>query len=109
MKRVLIAALTAVVAIAPGVALAKNPHGTPPGLANKPGGMPPGQYKKLYAKGDRLPLNYVNTRYYISDPNRYRLPPAPAGYRWVMVEDHAYMANTTTGLIANVIANILTR
>jgi hypothetical protein len=108
MKTPVIMAIAAALLASPVAALAKGPPGgVPPGLASKPGQMPPGQYKKLYQRGERLPLSYLSSQYYISQPSRYNLPAAPYGYRWVLVEDHAYLANTQTGLIANVIASLL--
>lgn len=112
MKLVLIAAAACLAA--PAAALADpppwaggghgNPHGTPPGLAKKPYGLPPGQAKKLWRRGERLPMSYVGSReYIIIEPTRYDLPPPPYGYRWVRVEDHYYLAQTRTGLIAEVI------
>ena len=84
-----------------------NPHGTPPGLANKPLGMPPGQAKKIWARGEHLPKAYLDQRYYLNDYTRYGLSPAPPGYRWVRVDENAYLTQTTTGLIANVILGLL--
>ena len=82
------------------------PGGTPPGLAKKPGGLPPGQYKKLYARGQYIPQTYyTQSQYVIAQPQQYRLASAPPGYRWVMVEDNAYLVQNTNGLIANVVAN----
>ena len=85
-------------------------HGhTPPGLAKKPGGMPPGQYKKQfdYNVGARLPRNYyVNRNYYVTDYDRYNLRVAPPGYQWVRVGNDVYLAQTRTGLIAEVIADL---
>lgn len=83
---------------------------TPPGLAKKPGGMPPGQYKKTYdyAVGARLPRDYyINRNYYLNDYGRYDLRVPPPGYRWVRVGDDVYLAQTRTGLIAEVIADLL--
>jgi len=107
MKRILLAMAAATLISAP--VLAKPPGGVPPGLAKKPDGLPPGQAKKTYQRGERLPLNYLQSQYYVTQPARYQLEPAPAGYRWVLVEDNAYLANTQTGLIANVILNLLGR
>lgn len=60
-----------------------------------------------WSRGDRLPVIYVqNPRYYVR-PVAYDLAPAPYGYRWVLVEDDAYLARTDTGLIAQVVLNIL--
>jgi hypothetical protein len=107
MNRAGLAVLIAAMAASP--VLAKQPGEIPPGLAKKPGGLPPGQAKKIYQRGERLPLTYLQTRYYISEPVRYRLDPAPAGYRWVLVEENAYLANAQTGLITSVILNLLGR
>jgi Ni/Co efflux regulator RcnB len=91
-----------------------NPPGlagkTPPGLAKKPYGMPPGQAKKLhrYNTGQHLPRDYyVNRNYYVTDYNRYNLPVPPAGYQWVREGNDVYLTQTRTGLIANVIADLL--
>jgi Ni/Co efflux regulator RcnB len=88
----------------------KHKHdGGPPGLAKKDHGMPPGQAKKHWGRGEHLPASYISQHYYIAQPTLYHLPPAPYGQRWVLVEDNAYLADTRTGLIANVIANLLSR
>ncbi|MBP7815529.1 MAG: RcnB family protein [Phenylobacterium sp.] len=81
--------------------------GTPPGLAKKPGGMPPGHYKKMYNRGQRLPTTYVTQRYYVANPQAYRLRTPPAGYRWVQVDDQYYLAQTRTGLISEVVSALL--
>ncbi|MDP3869758.1 RcnB family protein [Phenylobacterium sp.] len=80
---------------------------TPPGLAKKPGGMPPGQYKKLYRQGQRLPLSYVKPSNYVADPSAYQLRTAPAGYRWVQVDNQYYLAQTRTGLISEVVSALI--
>ncbi len=71
-----------------------------------PHGGPPGQLKK-WSRGQRLPTTYITERYYVVEPARYRLAPAPVGYRWVMVEDNYYLAQTRTGLITQVVASLL--
>ncbi|MES2343539.1 MAG: RcnB family protein [Pseudomonadota bacterium] len=80
---------------------------TPPGLAKKPGGMPPGQYKKLYRQGQRLPTSYIDQRYYVANPQANRLRAPPAGYRWVQVEDQYYLAQTRSGVIAEVVSALI--
>jgi hypothetical protein len=111
MKTAIVLAVAA--ALLAGPALSQpgrgNPNGVPPGLAKKPGGLPPGQANKIYARGEYLPMSYIDQRYYMNDYVRYGLQPAPPGYRWVRVEDNAYLTQTTTGLIANVILNLLSR
>ena len=117
MKLILIAAAAAFVLGAPLAAQADPGHGkggngrgdtvTPPGLAKKPYGMPPGQAKKMWRQGERLPGVYITERYYVVEPYRYHLPPAPYGYRWVRVDDDYYLAQTRTGLIAQVVSALL--
>lgn len=112
--------LAGVAALALGGPAAARPHGdgppgqvkkeegnVPPGLAKK-GGLPPGQAKKLYGKGEILPRTYIAPTYYI-EPVRYRLPPPPVGDRWVIVDGNAYLVRTRTGLIMDVVADLLAR
>lgn len=80
--------------------------GHPPGLAKKPGGLPPGQARKAWRRGERLPASYLAPRYYIQ-PSTYRLAAPPPGYRWVLVEDSAYLVQNNTGLIQQVVAALL--
>jgi len=120
MKRLSGWILTGVAALAlAGPALAKHDDGppgqvkkeqdgnVPPGLAKK-GGLPPGQAKKLYGKGEVLPRAYIAPTYYV-EPVRYRLPPPPYGDRWVLVDGNAYLVRTQTGLIMDVVADLLSR
>jgi len=82
--------------------------GGPPGLADKPYGMPPGQAKKMWRKGQRMPVTYyTRTEYYVVEPARYHLRYPPPGYRWVLVDGDAYLVRTQSGLIADVIVNLL--
>ena len=79
-----------------------------PGRKRHPHGMPPGQAKKLYGVGERMPTAYVNDRQYIIyEPARYRLRAPPAGYRWVLYGDDAYLVRTETGLVSEVIRALL--
>ena len=48
--------------------------------------------------GNRLPASYLASVYAI-DFRRYRLPPPPAGYRWVRVENDVYLVATGSGYI----------
>lgn len=116
MKCILMAAAAAFVLAAPlavqadpghGNGHGKGERGTPPGLAKKPYGMPPGQAKKMWRQGERLPTTYITERYYVVEPQRYRLPPAPYGYRWVRIDDDYYLAQTRTGLISQVVSALL--
>jgi Ni/Co efflux regulator RcnB len=78
--------------------------------AGHPHGAPPGQVKKMrrYARGQYLPRTYYTSRtYYIVEPVRYHLRPAPYGYQWVRVGNDVYLTQTRTGLIAQVVVDLL--
>lgn len=110
MKTALITTALAFAIAAPGAAIAKpHPHGDD-GWHGKghPHGMPPGQAKKQWSRGEYIPRGYVVERtYYIEDPARYRLRQPPPGYRWVRVDGDVYLAQTETGLIAEVIRSLI--
>lgn len=74
----------------------------PPGL-EKQNKVPPGQAKKLWKRGEALPVRYRDGR--ISNWERYGLEEAPDGYRWVRVEDEAYLIDVTSGIIAEAITS----
>ena len=60
-----------------------------------------GWEKQAWKRGDRIPLAYVDSRYYINDYRVYRLQPPPAGYRWVRPMDDRYLlVNLASGLVA---------
>jgi Ni/Co efflux regulator RcnB len=70
--------------------------------------LPPGQAKKIFNTGERLPASYYaqNPTYVLSNPVQYQLSPAPAGYRWVRVDNDVYLVRSETGLITEVIRRI---
>ncbi len=122
MKALVILASLASLAAAPALADPGHGHGHdkdkghggydrndgPPGLADKPYGMPPGQAKKMWRKGQRMPSSYYTRQeYYVVEPARYHLRYPPPGYRWVMIDGDAYLVRTQSGLIADVIVNLL--
>lgn len=74
----------------------------PPGL-QKQGKVPPGQAKKIWNSGEFLPVQYRDYR--VEDWDRYDLDRPRDGYRWVRVENEAYLVNMTSGLIAEAIVN----
>jgi len=62
-----------------------------------------GQYKH-YRRGERLPVVYLQPRYYVNDWRAYRLAPPPRGYRWVRPADgHFLLVAVTTGIIADML------
>lgn len=53
--------------------------------------------------GTYLWPNYYSQNYWISDPWRYRLPPAYGPYRWVRYHNDALLIDTWTGQVVDVI------
>ena len=61
-----------------------------------------GHYK--FARGQRVPVVYLQPRYYVEDYRVYHLAPPPRGYRWVRPENgHFLLVAATTGLIAEIL------
>ena len=60
-----------------------------------------------YVVGQRLPSNYYRNRTYYVQPSMYQLPPAPYGYEYVRVGNAVYLTQTETGMISQVISNLL--
>jgi surface antigen/Ni/Co efflux regulator RcnB len=116
MKLILIAMVTFSVLIAPAASAAPG-HGkdhdrtsgldVSPGLANKPYGLPPGQAKKMWRRGERISTAYIVPQYFILEPRVYHLAPPPLGHRWVIVEGDAYLVQTASGMIADVVADLI--
>jgi hypothetical protein len=100
MKKAVLLFAAAALAFAPAaMADPKKPH---------PHGGPPGQTKKMWRKGERLPSTYyTSTRYYIVEPARYRLAAPPPGYRWVLVDGDAYLVRRDNGLVAELVAGVV--
>ncbi len=92
-----------------GAALADPPphakgESLPPGLA-KQGKLPPGHAKKIWSRGEYLPADYRD--HYFGDWRRYDLREAPPGYRWVRVDEDAYLTEVATGLIVEAMIGLL--
>ncbi len=56
-----------------------------------------------YSIGWRLWPHYYRSSYWLNDPWRYRLPYAPAGYRWIRYYDDALLVDTWDGTVVDVI------
>ena len=52
-----------------------------------------------FRSGVRIAPHYYGSRYYISDPWRYRLPPAGYGQRWVRHYDDVLLVDTRRGYV----------
>ncbi len=57
-----------------------------------------------WARGERLPPSYYQSRTYYVDYRTYHLRQPPYGYQWVRVDDNYALVALTTGLIASIIA-----
>ena len=81
---------------------AQSHPATPPmAYGQHDNGKHKGWEKQAWKRGDRVPLAYVDSRYYINDYRVYRLQPPPAGYRWVRPMDDRYLlVNLANGLVA---------
>jgi len=109
-KHTILAIPLAVLALAAAPAFADKDK--PPHAQSQPGHSPKadgrhdngkhkGWEKQAWKRGDRIPLAYVDSRYYIDDYRVYRLQAPPAGYRWVRPMDDRYLlVNLANGLVA---------
>lgn len=84
----------------PAAAAHHAPGNNPKAHGRHDNGLHLGWYKQQWRKGDRIPMDYLESRYYIDDYRVYDLAPPPAGYRWVRPMDGRYLlVQTATGLI----------
>ena len=67
---------------------------------------PVGYYHRDWRYGDILPRGWWSPSYYISDWWQYDLPIPPIGYEWVRVGEDAYLIDTFTGRIVQVVYDI---
>jgi len=65
------------------------------------------RYVTVYETGQYLPRNYYVNRTYYVQPTVYGLQAPPPGYEWVRVGNNVYLTQTETGLISQVIANLI--
>lgn len=60
---------------------------------------------RRYSIGSYMYPSYYSSRYWLSDPFSYRLPPAWGPYRWVRYHNDALLIDTWTGEVVDVIYN----
>lgn len=78
-----------------------QPGNSPKADGRHDNGKHKGWEKQAWKRGDRIPLAYVDPRYYVDDYRVYRLQAPPAGYRWVRPMDDRYLlVNLANGLVA---------
>jgi hypothetical protein len=58
-----------------------------------------------YSIGWRMWPGHYRSNYWLNDPWSYRLPYAPAGYRWIRYWDDAVLVDTWSGEVVDVIRN----
>jgi Ni/Co efflux regulator RcnB len=64
------------------------------------------QYRS-WNRGQRFDSRYARNYRVISTPRSYRLYDAPRGYRWVQSGNDAVLVGITSGIIASVLANAI--
>ena len=64
-----------------------------------------GWYKQSFKRGQRVPVVYLQPRYYVTDYRAYQLPPPPYGYRWV----RPYGADTNEYLLVQLATGLITQ
>ena len=64
-----------------------------------------GRHLGWYKRGGRMPVVYLQPRYYVNDYRAYGLAPPPYGYRWVRPygDDRYLLVQVATGLIMQVL------
>ena len=63
-------------------------------------GLHLGWYKQHWNRGERIPVAYLEPRYYVDDYRTYGLRTPPDGYRWVRPMDDRYLlVQVATGLV----------
>lgn len=64
-----------------------------------------GRHLGWYKRGGRVPVVYLQPRYYVTDYRAYNLAPPPYGYRWVRPygDDRYLLVQVATGLIMQVL------
>jgi len=67
---------------------------------------PRGHTVREWAWGQRMPSNYRSSQYVVRDYDRYGLYQPPHGYQYVRSGNDVVLANSSTGVIAAVIASL---
>lgn len=77
-----------------------HPGNNPKAQGRHDNGLHLGWYKQRWQRGDRIPVGYLEQRYYVDDYDRYGLRAPPDGYRWVRPMDERYLlVQLGTGLV----------
>lgn len=77
-----------------------HPGNNPKAQGRHDNGLHLGWYKQRWQRGDRIPVSYLEPRYYVDDYRTYGLRNPPTGYRWVRPMDERYLlVQIGTGLV----------
>ena len=76
----------------------------PPGLAKKHDGCRPPGHARRVVVGQALPPGAV---YVVPRRVRTTLPPAPAGYRYAVVDNQVVLVSNTNNLVVDIIRSLL--
>lgn len=78
----------------------RHPGNNPKAHGRHDNGLHLGWYKQEWKRGERIPVAYLEPRYYVTDYDRYGLRTPPDGYRWVRPMDERYLlVQIGTGLV----------
>ena len=80
-------------------------HDRRPVIVRHDNGRHLGWYKQSFKRGQRVPVVYLQPRYYVTDYRAYQLPPPPYGYRWV----RPYGADTNEYLLVQLATGLITQ
>ena len=64
------------------------------------------QYRK-WAKGQRFDRRYAQNYRVVASPRQYRLNAPPRGYYWVQSGNDAVLVGVTSGIIASVLSGVI--
>jgi len=65
-----------------------------------------GRHEGWYRKGGRVPVEYRDSRYVVTDWRVHHLRQPPRGYHWVRSDNNDYLlVAITTGVIASIFAS----
>jgi len=105
MKRICLAVVATLIAVAPAAAQPSHKHRPPHGPVGHKH-VPQKHYapKRHWAKGHYLPRTYRTRVIVARDYHRYHLRRPPHGHHWVRVDNDFLLINAATGLIASIIA-----
>jgi len=104
MKKLILAALAASVVATPVFAAPYDHRSGPPHHVVVKKKVTTVKYRS-WRKGDRFDRHYARDYRVIANPARYRLRPAPRGYRWVQSGNDAVLVGIASGIVSAVIAN----